>query len=98
MSIAIYTYRDPYKLNKEAYWDEIKECPYFCVSQTLVNGLKTIYKKDFQQGRVTTIQYLIESLYEYWESTACRRIHADPCGTGTSAFPDRKGTVKADQS
>lgn len=71
MSIAIYTYRDPYKLNKEAYWDEIKECPYFCVSQTLVNGLKTIYKKDFQQGRVTTIQYLIESLYEYWESTAC---------------------------
>lgn len=71
MSIAIYTYRDPYKLNKETYWDEIKDCPYFCVSQTLVNGLKTIYKKDFQQGRVTTIQYLIESLFEYWESTAC---------------------------
>ncbi len=71
MSIAIYTYRDPYKLNKEEYWDEIKESPYFCVSQTLVNGLKTIYKKDFQQGRVTTIQYLIESLFEYWESTVC---------------------------
>lgn len=71
MSIAIYTYRDPYKLNKEAYWEEIKGCPYFCVSQTLVNGLKTIYKNDFQQGRVTTIQYLIEALFEYWESTAC---------------------------
>ena len=71
MSIAIYTYRDPYKLNKETYWEEIKGCPYFCVSQTLVNGLKTIYKNDFQQGRVTTIQYLIEALFEYWESTAC---------------------------
>lgn len=71
MSIAIYTYRDPYKLNNEKYWNEIKNCPYFCVSQTLVNGLKTIYKKEFQQGRVTTIQYLIESLFEHWESTAC---------------------------
>ncbi|MBR0576251.1 hypothetical protein KCG48_07825 [Proteiniclasticum sp. BAD-10] len=71
MSIVIYTYRDPYKLDKEPYWNEIKNCPYFCVSQTLVNGLKYLYKKDFMQGRVTTIQNLIESLFEYWESTAC---------------------------
>ena len=71
MSIVIYTYRDPYKLDTEPYWDELKSCPYFCVSQTLVNGLKGLYKKDFRQGRVTTIQNMIEAMYEYWESTAC---------------------------
>lgn len=71
MSIVIYTYRDPYKLDKEPYWDEIKTCPYFCVSQTLVNGLKYLYKKDFTQGRVTTTKNLIEALFSYWESTAC---------------------------
>ena len=71
MSIVIYTYRDPYKLDKEPYWDEIKHCPYFCVSQTLVNGLKYLYKKEFVQGRVTTVQNLIKSLFKYWESTAC---------------------------
>ncbi|SMC62027.1 hypothetical protein [Papillibacter cinnamivorans] len=71
MPIEIYTYRDPYKLDAEPYWDEIKSCPYFCASQTLVNGLKNLYKKDFQQGRVTTVQNFIESLFDYWESTVC---------------------------
>ena len=69
MSLAIYTYKDPYRLESEPYWNEIKTCPYFCVSQTLVNGLKYVYKSDFQQGRVTTVQNLIEALYEYWTST-----------------------------
>lgn len=71
MSIVIYTYSDPYKLDKEPYWDEIKSCPYFCASQTLVNGIKGLYKNDFRQGRITTVQNLIESLFSYWESTAC---------------------------
>lgn len=71
MSIAIYTYRNPYKMDTEPFWNEIKTCPYFCASQTLVNGLKGLYKQDFQQGRVTTVQNLIESMFEYWESTAC---------------------------
>lgn len=78
MSIAIYTYKDPYKLESEPYWNEIKTCPYFCVSQTLVNGLKKVYKNDFHQGRVTTVQNLIEALYEYWTSTACAvKQHTD---------------------
>ena len=78
MSLAIYTYKDPYRLESEPYWNEIKTCPYFCVSQTLVNGLKHVYKSDFQQGRVTTVQNLIEALYEYWTSTACAvKQHTD---------------------
>lgn len=69
MSIVIYTYRDPYNLDKEPFWEEIKSCPYFCVSQTLVNGLKGLYKNDFSHGRVTTVQNLINNLYSDWEST-----------------------------
>lgn len=70
MSIVIYTYSDPYHLPNEPFWEEIKTCPYFCASQTLVNGLKTLYGSDFQQGRVTTVQNLIEAIYPEWEGTA----------------------------
>lgn len=78
MSIVIYTYRDPYSLNEEPYWGEIKACPYFCVSQTLVNGLNSLYTKDFSQGRVTTVQDFINNMYADWESTArIIKQHAD---------------------
>jgi hypothetical protein len=79
MSIIVYTYRDPYKLkdNKEL-WNEISSCPYFCVSQTLVNGLKAVYGGTFQVGRVTTVKNLTDSLYEEWTSTSCAiKQHAD---------------------
>lgn len=77
MSIVIYSYSDPYHLPNEPYWEEIKSCPYFCASQTLVNGLKAIYGSDFMQGRVATVQNLIEAVYPSWESTASMvRQHA----------------------
>ena len=79
MSIVIYTYHDPYKLkeNREL-WDEISECPYFCVAQTMVNGLKAVYGGVFQVGRVTTVKNLLDSLYEKWVGTACAvKQHAD---------------------
>ena len=72
MSIVIYTYSDPYRLKEEPYWDEIKACPYFCAAQTLVNGLKYLYREDFVQGRVTTVRNFLEALFPYWQSTACR--------------------------
>lgn len=72
MSVVIYTYRDPYKLkeNKEL-WKEISSCPYFCATQTLVNGLKAVYGAAFQIGRVTTVKNLTDVLYEKWNGTAC---------------------------
>lgn len=79
MSIVIYSYHNPYGLkdNKEL-WNEIVNCPYFCVSQTLVNGLKTLYGKDFQIGRVTTVKNLTDAVYEYWTGTTCAvKQHAD---------------------
>lgn len=70
MSIVIYTYHDPYKIDQEPYWDEIKNCPYFCSAQTLVNGLRSHYKKKFDGGRVSTVKILTDSLYVDWASTA----------------------------
>lgn len=70
MSIVIYTYHDPYKIDQEPYWDEIKNCPYFCSAQTLVNGLRKHYKGKYDGGRVTTVKILTDSLYKDWSSPA----------------------------
>lgn len=79
MSIVIYTYHNPYSLKEnQELWNEIVNCPYFCVSQTLVNGLKTLYGKDFQIGRVTTVKNLTDAVYKYWTGTACAvKQHTD---------------------
>ncbi len=70
MSIVIYTYHDPYKIDQEPYWDEIKNCPYFCAAQTLVNGLRSHYKGKFDGGRVSIVKILTDSLYADWVSPA----------------------------
>ena len=70
MPIVIYTYHDPYKIDQEPYWNEIKNCPYFCSAQTLVNGLRIHYKGKFDGGRVSTVKTLTNSLYEDWASPA----------------------------
>ena len=63
MPITVYTYHDPYKLKENTnLWKEISSCPYFCVSQTLVNGLKSVYGSSFQIGRVTTVMNLTSAL------------------------------------
>lgn len=72
MKLKIYTYSDPYKINRESYWDEIKNCPHFCVSQTMVNGLEEIYDNLKSGQQLTTIRILINSLYSNWEDINTR--------------------------
>lgn len=67
MTIAIYTYSNPYKIDKEVYWASIKNCFHLCVSQTLVNGLCDQYH-EFFKGKLTTMARFINELYENWES------------------------------
>ena len=69
MSLLIYTYSNPYKLNEETYWQDIQTCPYFCSSQTLVAGLRSVYSNNYHKGQVATVQKLIEAVFENWEST-----------------------------
>lgn len=72
MSIKIYTYTNPYELENEEYWDDIRNCPHFCVSQTLVNGLKKNYKNFTSNLNITTIRNLVNSLYKKWDDTNLR--------------------------
>lgn len=67
MAIIIYTYSNPYKINKEPYWEMIKNSFHLCVSQTLVNGLCDQYP-DLYKGKLTTISRFINHLYNDWES------------------------------
>lgn len=67
MAIIIYTYSNPYKINKEPYWAMIKNCFHLCVSQTLVNGLCDQYS-ELYKGKLTTINRFINHLYSNWES------------------------------
>lgn len=68
MSLTIYTYSNPYELRNEPYWDSIRMCAHFCVSQTMVNGLREVYK-ELDQGQVTTVEELIKVLYPTWFDT-----------------------------
>lgn len=67
MAIVIYTYSNPYKIDKEPYWALIKNSFHLCASQTLVNGLCDQYK-EFYKGKLTTIKRFISTLFYDWES------------------------------
>lgn len=67
MSLKIYTYSNPYEIKRESYWNEIKDCAQFCVSQTMVNGLEEIYPSFKDGGYLTTMRILLNSLYSDWE-------------------------------
>lgn len=61
MAIIIYTYSNPYKINREQYWALIKNAFHLCISQTLVNGLSDQYK-EFYKGKLTTMNRFINNL------------------------------------
>ena len=70
--IKIYTYANPYEIDKESFWPEIQNCPQFCVSQTMVNGMEATYKIFKDQKQLTTIRNLVNALYKNWESDNTR--------------------------
>lgn len=71
MPFSIYTYSNPYEINKELYWDSIKNCPHFCVSQTMANGMMGTYE-EMTAGKVSTVDNLVKGLFAYWESSECK--------------------------
>ena len=66
MAISIYTYKNPYEIRKEKFWPIISNCPYFCSSQTLVNGLSRIDEELFKKSRITTYNALLKNMYSDW--------------------------------
>lgn len=71
MPFSIYTYSNPYEINKELYWDSIRNCPHFCVSQTMANGMMGTYE-EMTAGKVSTVENLVNGLFAYWESSECK--------------------------
>ena len=71
MPFSIYTYSNPYEINKELYWDSIKDCPHFCVSQTMANGMIGTYE-EMTAGKVSTVENLVKGLFYFWESSECK--------------------------
>lgn len=72
MAIKIYTYANPYEIDRETFWHEIKDCPHFCVSQTMVNGMETTYPELKNRMQLTTVRILLNALYEDWEDLNTR--------------------------
>ena len=66
MSLSIYTYSNPYEITGEPYWDSIKMAAHFCVSQTMVNGLETVYP-ELKNGQLSTVEYLTDYMYPTWD-------------------------------
>lgn len=71
MPFSIYTYSNPYEIDKELYWDSIKSCPHFCVSQTMAYGMMGTYT-EMTAGKVSTVENLVKGLFAYWESSECK--------------------------
>lgn len=68
MEIKIYTYANPYEIDCENYWSEIKDCAHFCVSQTMVNGLNETYPSFKKKQLTATVRSLVNALYKDWEN------------------------------
>lgn len=75
MPFKIYTYEDPYKLDKTDFWNEISSLPHFCSARTLVNGLKDVLG-DKIEGLICPLDDLVrhEDVYRQWTDNISLRI------------------------
>jgi hypothetical protein len=75
MAYKIYTYTDPYSLNKTIFWDEIKCLPHFCISRTLVNGFIDVMQ-DSIEGLICQLDDFVnsEQVYRNWTDNISLRI------------------------
>lgn len=97
MKIKILTYSNPYHIDEEPFWDDIKNAAHFCGSQTMVNGMSQTYPFLREQNQITTIRNLINVLYSDWENenTTVKQIMAvDNAITKLSADTDISDNVK----
>ena len=79
MPYKIYTYADPYNLDKADFWNEISSLPHFCGARTLVNGLKDVLG-DSIKGLICNLDALsytinIQHLLSLVKLLNPRRIH-----------------------
>lgn len=75
MPYKVFTYTDPYKLDQTEYWAELSLLPHFCVSRTLVNGLKANFR-DHIFGLICPLDDLVshKDVYDSWTNNIGLRV------------------------
>jgi hypothetical protein len=63
--MKIYTYPNPFTITSTPFWDEIKDYPHLCISQTLVQGLSTYYGRD-KFSFIYTVDSFMKRFYKLW--------------------------------
>lgn len=90
MGIKIYTYKDPFHIDKYSFWEEVKDAPHLCVSQTLVQGLIKKYKRS-EFNYLFCIDTVIEEVYKEWfKSTETKIKQYIKISEQISKIPDEK--------
>ena len=63
--MKIYTYKNPFEIDKMSIWNDIKKYPHLCVSQTLVEGMKEYYGRE-NFGILCTVDQVLKKVYKEW--------------------------------
>lgn len=94
MPYKVYTYEDPYKLNKTDFWEEISGLPHFCVARTLVNGLKDIIKQDIH-GLLCPLDDLVkhQEVFKNWTDNISLRIQQYSALTAIFNRKSKEGSI-----
>lgn len=97
MPYRIYTYEDPYQLDKADFWDEISALPHLCSARTLVNGLKDVLG-DKIKGLICPLDEFVqhEKVYMQWTDNISLRVQQ--YSVLTSAFKQLLNKQQVDKS
>lgn len=63
--MKIYTYKNPFEIDKMSIWKDIKKYPHLCVSQTLAEGMKEYYGRE-SFGVLCTVDQVLKKVYQRW--------------------------------
>ena len=74
MPYKIYTYADPYQINKTDFWDEIQGYPQLCASRTMVNGLMSVMPDSIVALTCPLDDIVKNRIFSNWENNIGIRI------------------------
>lgn len=79
MSYKIYTYKDPYHLEKTFFWKEICNLPHFCASSVMAQSLWDLYHVENEDSGFCNfffpLDMLVRATYKDWDGNIERQIH-----------------------
>lgn len=96
MPYQIYTYTDPYKLHQTDFWNKICCLPHFCGARTLVNGLRSIHKKNIH-GLLAPFDTLVNHAEVYGNWTKNIPLHIQQYSELTSYIEKRFQSADIDE-